>query len=192
MKTEYLSVPLYLLLLLIGAWGARATFQLPPAPTRVNPVNALTGCLSSHDGYLRARLRSSNSERADMQIDWADADMQCDGGPRPENRGVRVTFAGHLPGHAGLVRLVFGIAASAGTRTARNVPANVTVIFEDEQKLYSTAGDGKCTIDELTAHGTRFVARGFCTEPAIAIIDRDALLIDRFDFAGMVRDEEAR
>jgi hypothetical protein len=90
------------------------------------------------------------------------------------------------------MRLVFGIAAPPNTPSVRNVPANVTVIFEDERKLYSTAGDGKCTIDELTAREARYVARGFCTGPATVLTGSDTLLVERFDFAGFVRDEDAQ
>jgi len=127
--------------------------------------------------------------------------MQCDGGLRPDERGFRLAFAGRLASDGQQVRLVFGIASTTDTLDARNVPTNVTIIFEDEQKLYSTASEGKCTIDELTlrapqqpspAAWRRVVARGFCTEPVTAIRGDDALVLDRFDFAGGLRDEDNR
>ena len=98
------------------------------------------------------------------------------------------------------LRFVFGIAATPGARAQRNVPANVTVIFEGERKLFSTAGDGRCTIDELSeqplpppAQPTlrRLAARGFCTAPATALAGSAQLLLSRFDFAGPVIDEDA-
>jgi hypothetical protein len=157
------------------------------------------GCLPGGDGYLRMRLRTVDTP--DVDIDWHDADMQCDGGPRPDGHGIRTMFAGNTTdGHP--VRVVFGISVASGINTAHNVPTNITVIYEDEQKLFSTAGDTKCTIDAVTlqppqptastAHGVRWqkvVARGFCTEPASVIGGSGTLLIDRFDFAGVVRDE---
>ena len=136
---------------------------------------------------------------SNMDIDWQDADMQCDGGPRPGQQGVRLTFAGPAQSGAHNLRFVFGIAAAPGARAAHNVPTNVTVIFEGEQKLYPTAGDGKCTIDEFSeqpvatpanAHLRRFSARGFCTSPATPIAGHSGLLLSRFDFAGPVLDEE--
>jgi hypothetical protein len=132
-----------------------------------------------------------------MDIDWHDADMQCDGGPRPAQQGLRLTFAG--PAHAGAhhLRFVFGIAAAPGARSAHNVPANVTVIFEGEHILISTAGDGKCTIDEFSeqplpdhARLSRLSARGFCVAPATALGGRSALLLSRFDFAGAILDDD--
>lgn len=136
---------------------------------------------------------------SNLDIDWHDAQMQCDGGPRPGQQGVRLTFAGPAQGGAHSLRFVFGIAAAPGAHAAHNVPANVTVIFEGEQKLYSTAGDDKCTIDEFSeqpvaaqgkAHVRRLTARGFCTAPATAIAGRSGLLLSRFDFAGPVLDED--
>jgi hypothetical protein len=170
------------------------------APTAVvapaTGTAAAPNCLPAHDGFLRLRMRGDRN----MDIDWHDADMLCDGGPRPSQRGIRLTFAG--PGRHGehSLRFVFGIDAAPGVRAAHNVPTNVTVIFEGEKKLYSTAGDGKCTIDEMSeqpvaTHGStplqRISARGFCTAPATAIAGKSGLLVSRFDFAGRADGEDA-
>jgi hypothetical protein len=185
-----------------SASGAQDVKPADAAPTTgtvpttdVAPAAVAPGCLPSHDGYLRLRMRGASN----MDIDWHDADMQCDGGPRPGQQGLRVTFLG--PGRRGEhnLRFVFGIAATAGARSAHNVPTNVTVIFEGEHKLYSTAGDGKCTIDEfsevrlpgkLDPHLRRLSARGFCTASATTVAGRNGLLLSRFDFAGLVLDED--
>jgi hypothetical protein len=152
---------------------------------------AATGCLPSHDGYLRARLRGAQN----LDIDWQDRDLQCDGGPRPGQRGVRVTFAGSaLPGGQHL-RFVFGIAGAMRAGSARDLPVNVTVIFEGESKIYSTRGEDKCTVDELSqtplqssASGRRLriSGRGFCVAPAAAADGGAGILLSRFDFAGSV------
>jgi hypothetical protein len=168
----------------------------PSAPTTGMALSAAaTSCLPSHDGYLRVRMRGASN----MDIDWHDAELQCEGGPRPGQQGMRLTFAGPGPLGAHSLRFVFGIAAAPGARAAHNVPTNVTVIFEGENKLYSTAGDGKCTIDEFSeqplpgpggAHLRRLSARGFCTAPATALAGKTGLLLSRFDFAGPVQDED--
>jgi hypothetical protein len=169
-----------------------------PAATLPTP-----GCLASHDGYLRLRMRGASN----MDIDWHDADMQCDGGPRPGQQGLRLTFAGPAPGAARgsaiagahTLRFVFGIATAPGVRSAHNVPTNVTVIFEGRHKLFSTAGDGKCTIDEFSDQPLasqyhsrlhRISARGFCIAPATALAGSSAVLLSRFDFAGAIPDED--
>jgi hypothetical protein len=164
-------------------------------------VVAAANCLPGHDGYLRLRMRGASN----LDIDWHDADMHCEGGPRPNQKGLRLTFAGPEPGGAHTLRFVFGIAAAPGVRSAHNVPANVTVIFEGERKLFSTAGDGKCTVDEFSerplppngvpaqqaARLQQLTARGFCVEPAVALGGRAGLLLSRFDFSGPVLEEDA-
>ena len=182
--------------------GVATTTAVAPLAGVVAPTTgssstaAAPTCLPAHDGFLRLRMRGDRN----MDIDWHDADMLCDGGPRPGQRGIRLTFAG--PGRHGghSLRFVFGIAAAPGVRAAHNVPTNVTVIFEGEKKLYSTAGDGKCTIDELSAqpvatHGStplqRISARGFCTGPATAFAGKSGLLVTRFDFVGRAVGEDA-
>jgi hypothetical protein len=186
-----LTVLLYLLLLLASAYGLRSIHAPIPGTAAAFP-----GCLPTHDGFLRARMRGER----DVEIDWRDADMHCEGGLRPEDvGGMRVTFVGRLPQDGREVRMIFGISAATDATSQRNVPANVTIIFENESRIYSTAGDGKCTIDELTlqpsaqAHGTwrRVVARGFCMVPVTTPFGAgEALELDRFDFAGGLRDED--
>jgi hypothetical protein len=201
---------------------ASSTGAPPPAVAPATPAAPSSNCLPTQDGYLRLRMRGD----ANMDIDWHDADMHCDGGPRPGQHGLRLTFAGPAPGpipgaapgaaprpasvsahDAGHnLRFVFGIAASPGARDQHNVPTNVTVIFEGEHKLFSTAGDGKCTIDEFSEqplpaqveslpaqpgpHLRRVAARGFCTAPAAALAGNAHILLSRFDFAGPVLDED--
>jgi hypothetical protein len=146
-----------------------------------------------HSGFLRVRVRGAQ----DLDIDWQDADLQCEGGPRPDQVGLRLTFAQRAPGGARRPRLVFGIAAMPGTLSSREVPANVTLILEGENLLYSTRGDDKCTIDELVqtpiptasaARTFRVAGRGFCAAPAASLDGRDVVLISRFDFVGRVVD----
>ncbi len=133
-----------------------------------------------------------------MDIDWHDADMQCDGGTRPDGKGIRLTFAGAAPDAHTRLRFVFGIASRAGLRRNRGVPANVTVIFEGGGRLFSTRGDDKCTVDELSQarmvdasgpHRLRVSGRGFCIGPAAAADGGEGLLLSRFDFTGILVDD---
>jgi hypothetical protein len=167
-------------------------------PTTVQPATTATSsCLPSQDGYLRLRLRGAR----DLDVDWHDADLECEGGERPGQGGLRLAFAGPVTGAGHRLRFVFGVAAAPGIASSREVPTNVTVIFEGENGLYSTRGDDKCTIDELTqapmlardaarppAGTLRVSGRGFCASPATAIDGQDTVLLSRFDFAGLVVD----
>lgn len=167
-------------------------------PAAVSSATAATSsCLPSHDGYLRVRVRGAR----DLDLDWHDADLACEGGERPAQGGLRLSFAGPVTSAGHRLRFVFGVATAPGIASAREVPANVTVIFEGENGLYSTRGDDKCTIDELTqapliardgasapVGALRVSGRGFCASPASSLDGRDTLLLNRFDFAGLVID----
>jgi hypothetical protein len=181
------------LALVLAGCGREAASRQPSSAAAPAPAAsaAATGCLPSHDGYLRARLRGAQN----LDIDWQDRELQCDGGPRPGQRGVRLTFAGPaLPGGQHL-RFVFGIAGALQAGSARDLPVNVTVIFEGESKIYSTRGEDKCTVDELSetplqsspaGQRLRISGRGFCVAPAAAADGGAGILLSRFDFAGSV------
>ncbi len=186
--------PAALLMLALCACGGQTHGAAAPPAATDSP--APSGCLPGHDGYLRVRLRGAR----DLDIDWQDAQLQCDGGPRPHSGGVRVTFAGPrtLAGHR--LRFVFGIAAVPAAGAGRDLPTNVTVIFEGDGKMYSTRGDDKFTVDVLeqvpvrtaaAPHARRVSARGFCIAPAAALEGGEDLVVSRFDFAGLVVDEQA-
>lgn len=160
--------------------------------TRVGAAAAPRGCLPSHDGYLRARLRGASN----LDIGWSDAQLQCDGGRRATGKGILLTFAGRTREGGHRVRFVFGIDAAAAPGVTRERAANVTVIFEGERRLYSTRGDSRCTVDLLRqtplggsagARALRVQARGFCIAPAIALDGQGELLLSRFDFVGLIR-----
>jgi hypothetical protein len=188
-----LRLVLYLLVITACSFGLRATYRVSAEASAVAPRR---GCLPTHDGYLRARMRGER----DLDINWGDADMQCEGGLRPEEvGGLRVTFLGRLSQQGQPVRMIFGIATAPDATHARNVPANVTVIFEGETRIYSSAGQDKCTIDELSLQSVvepggswrRVVARGFCSVPVTTPLGGGGTLeVDRFDFAGGYRDED--
>ena len=151
---------------------------------------ATQGCLPAGNGYLRARIRGAMN----LDIDWHNAEIECDGGPRPDGSGLRVSFAGPRHADGRRLRLVFGVGSVHEGRTGRALPTNLTVIFEGEERLFATRGEDYCTVDELKQErlgalggplrSWRIVARGFCTSPA-STLNRDArILVTRFDFAG--------
>ena len=158
---------------------------------------AATGCLASGDGYLRARVRGS----LELDVNWRNAEMECTGGPRPDDSGLRVSIAGPAQSDGRRLRFVFGIVGVAEGAAAYQRPTNLTVIFEGERRLFATQGDDKCTVDALTQQRTgplggptrswRIEARGFCVGPAATLSGDARLLVTRFDFAGRIdfRDE---
>lgn len=169
----------------------------PTIPGLAPPSKRTDGCLPSGNGYLRARIRGALT----LDLDWRDAEMECDGGARPDGSGIRVAFAGPLRNDGRRLRLVFGVRATEGN-SGHALPTNLTVIFEGEQRMFATRGDDRCTIDELrqerigalggSSRAYRVVARGFCTAPASALAGDERIVINSFDFAGHVVFEDAQ
>ncbi|HEX2586158.1 MAG TPA: hypothetical protein VHL14_13595 [Steroidobacteraceae bacterium] len=146
-------------------------------------------CLSTRDGYLRARLTGS----IQAELDWRNQSMNCAGSVRPTG-GLRLRFSQPSTSKHPLV-LLFGISEIGAGKSGKVLSANVTIMREGKAEFYSTQGD-KCTIDELKqtvlpGRPTRKVsyrveARGFCNQPARALSGDGFVLITRFDFAGRV------
>jgi len=163
----------------------------PPAPLATDHDNGT--CLPSGDGFLQARLDGA----LQMRLDWTNDGTECDGMPRPEGNGIRVSFSHPLDDEGRRLLIVFGIAGLSESSSGRALPANLTIIEEGGQQIYSTLGDDKCVMDELTqqlitpwspeSRTYRVSARGFCMQPARAVGGRDGVLMSSFDFAGQVK-----
>jgi hypothetical protein len=132
----------------------------------------------------------------DLDLDWKDAQMQCDGGPRPSGNGVRVSIGGPLRGEGRRIRIVFGIAHITEGAGGETLPTNVTILFEGEKRIFATRGDDKCTVDSLSQRRVetlaadraiyRVEARGFCLGPATSLSRGERVFLTSFDFAGRV------
>jgi hypothetical protein len=164
-----------------------------PAPPGKQPA-AARGCLPTGNGYLKARIRGA----LNLDIDWRNAQIECDGGPRSDGSGIRVAFVGPRNGDGRRLRLVFGVNTVREGRSGRALPTNLTLIVEGGQRLYATRGEDRCTVDSLnqqrlsdpgSGSGTksrsyRIVARGFCVAPASTLDEAEHILVSSFDFAG--------
>ena len=93
---------------------------------------------------------------------------------------------------------MLGVAGVSEGQSASAQGANLTLIFEGEQRLFATRGADKCTIDSLTQtplpnhkagspRRWQVSARGFCTAPATTIRQDARILISRFDFTTELR-----
>lgn len=174
----------------------RAAFAASPAPSTASGPAPGAGCLASGNGFLRAQIRGA----VELDIHWRNAELTCEGSPRPDGSGVRLAFAGPLHGDGRRVRLVFGVGAVSEGASGRALPTNLTVIFEGEQRLFATRGDANCMVDELRqerqgqlggpVRSYRVIARGFCIGPASALGGAERILVTRFDFAGRASFED--
>ncbi len=158
-------------------------------------------CLPGDRGFLHAKFRGA----IESEPDWRGAELQCEGGARPDGSGVRVSFLGPADAQGRRLRMVFGIGTKPGLGASRAVPTNVTVILEGRKQLYATQGEDKCEVESMVqepliiAKGPagaslmrdyRIAARGYCIDPASSLDGTGHLYIDRFDFAGLARFNE--
>ena len=155
------------------------------------PTVSLAGpCLKSGKAYLRANIRGA----VRLDVDLHGAALTCEGGPRFDGSGLRMSFEGQVGPGKRRVRMVFGIDGAKEGRPGRELPTNLTVIFEGEKLLFSTQGDGNCTVDRLSqnrivndhhaSRDYRVVAHGFCIAPANDLGGHQRILVTTFDFAG--------
>ncbi len=168
---------------------AHSALGEPPTSTT---ASGAIGCFSVGGGYLRARIRGA----MDLDLNWKNADMQCEGGPRPSGNGIRVSIGGPGGNDGHRIRLVFGVAGIAEGHGGQNLRTNVTILFEGEKRIFATKGDDKCTVDSLTQERVeslaadraayRVTARGFCLGPATSLSREERLVLTSFDFAGRV------
>lgn len=152
------------------------------------PPASLGGPCLSGKSYLRARIRGA----VRLDIDLHAPQLACEGGPRGGGRGLRLGFEGRTGGRR--VRMVFGIDGAREGQPGRELPTNLTVIFEGERQLFATQGDGNCTVDRLSqtpigagdgpARAYRVVGHGFCIAPANDLGGHRRILVTTFDFAG--------
>lgn len=155
------------------------------------------GCLPSGDGFLRARLDGA----LELRLDWKNDGLQCEGMPRPEGNGIRVSFSRALDTDGRRLLIVFGIAGLSESSSGRALPANLTIVEEGAEQIFGTLGDDKCIVDNVSqqlitpwrreSRTYRVNGRGFCMQPARAVGGEAGVLMSSFDFAGQVRYEDA-
>ncbi|HSQ70570.1 MAG TPA: hypothetical protein VLM41_10840 [Steroidobacteraceae bacterium] len=140
---------------------------------------------------LQARLQGA----IDGEIDWSAGGGSCLGGVRPDGSGLRMVFRGAAPAGEPLL-IVIGAGPVAPGTSARNVPANVTIVIEGSGRFYATQGDDKCALDTLDQESVdgepgllRVTGRGYCVQPARAVGGDGSVLISRFDLLALVREQ---
>jgi hypothetical protein len=179
----------------------------PPAQGAAASAAMPAGCLAAGDGRLEATLRGALE--ADLQ--WSDAQMECEGGTRPDGKGLRVAIAGPMQaarnaqadparlGSAGVGRrlqFIFGIdLTDTAAGPAQVLPTNLTVIVEGEGLLYATRGADKCAVENLERvplpdGQQRITARGYCLGPASDLAGDARLHVPTFSFTALTRGVE--
>jgi hypothetical protein len=191
-----------MLAVLLFTVGTTACVQ-SPAETSSGAIPAQPpGCLITGDGSLQAEVRGALV----ADLSWQNAQMQCEGGQRPDGNGIRVAIAGPLPAAATVsgstatppsqLRFIFGIDLhDTASGVAQALPTNLTVIVEGDQQLYTTHGDDKCAVEtlqrtslpETNGKVDRVKVRGYCIGPASDLAGTSRVLVPTFSFTALVR-----
>lgn len=182
-------------LLLLPALLLAACMQKPSplaeAATAETAVAQAGGCLADGQGRLEANLRGA----LQADLDWHDAQMQCDGDLSPDG-SLRITLVGPLDATRRL-RFIFGIDLDdVASGPAQVLPTNLTVLVEDEALLFATRGNDKCAVEDLERtvleQGLeRIAVRGYCLDPASDLAGEQRLLVPTFSFTALARHEDA-
>jgi hypothetical protein len=181
---------------------AQAVAPTAAAPTTAVPTTAVptaaakagraaaakpAGCLTSGNGYLRAHLAGA----IEADVDWPNSGTRCEGESRDSPPGVRLSFRRVHSDKTDLL-FVFGITGVHEGKPAHEAGTNLTLIVQGANRIFGTMGDSRCTVDSLTQQpldepgAYRVEARGFCTQPAHAVLGAGAVLVSTFEFAGPV------
>jgi hypothetical protein len=182
-------VPLAALLIALSATACGYAEDHAEETTATQSATADPGnCVPAEEGALRARLQGE----IDVDIDWGAETVHCRGGVRPQGDGVRLLYKGSTDA-TGPLLIVFGLAPLRAGESARNVPANLTLVREGTGQFYATRGQDKCAFDEVrqapveaSPNLYRLEGRGYCTQPARALAGDGAVLVSRFDVVAIV------
>jgi hypothetical protein len=180
----------------MGAAGMILCAALAALAVAGDIAPAASACLAAGDGAMQARVRGA----IEADVNWTNAQMSCEGGMRPDRKGIRVTLAGPMPNSESRLRFVFGISMKdTAPGTAQALPTNLTVILEGKQQLFATRGDDKCAVEQLEvtpllahssagngAHLQRVHARGYCTGPASDLHGTRRVLVSTFEFTSQI------
>ena len=157
------------------------------APSAPPTADRSANCLTSGDGYLRARVAGA----LDARIDWPNSGTRCQGEPKTQPPGIRLSFQRAAGGRPNLL-FVFGLTGIREGQPSHDTGVNLTIILQGTPRIYGTLGDSRCTVDSLTQKRLsiqgqyRVEARGFCTQPAHAVRGDGDVLVSTFEFAGLV------
>jgi len=140
-------------------------------------------------GYLRGRLYGAIS----VSLEWGATDVNCQGMPRPDDRGARLRFAGSATGDDRQLAIIIAIPDLEQGSVGRELPSNVTVIEEGGGRFFSTSDLGNCladitTLDKLDVDADRYSIGGklYCVSPLAEINGDSSVLIPELAFLGLV------
>jgi len=83
------------------------------------------------------------------KLDWAAADLECLGMPRPNNEGARLRFAGttDIAGETRRIAIIISLPELERGQTVQETPANITIMEEGGGRFFSSSEASFCLSD---------------------------------------------
>jgi hypothetical protein len=128
-------------------------------------------------------------------LNWAGAELECDGMPRPFGDGARLRFAGPAGTADASHRLAFIVALPALERgaPANELPATVTLMEEGNGRFYSNQDSEVCWSDvtaqePVAESGDDYVIRGivYCMAPLPELNGDGSVTLRELRYSGRV------
>lgn len=182
--------------------GWLALGQPPSAPPAHDAGNlalpqaaGLSGCEMEPAGYWRGRVSDG---AVAVELDWRGTELACAGDARPDDRGLRLFFAGPLARDGKRLLIVLGIAARPGALAGHEWPTSLTIIDEASSSFFHGA-EGRCfaRISEARLlpagrhESFRIAGMLYCTGAIAALNGDHAVTIGDSHFAGRLDLEAA-
>jgi len=165
--------------------GACQAPELPAAGGRSQPATGNHAC--GRHGFLTTSLFGAIAG----PIDWAAADLDCAGMPRPGGAGARLRFAGSE--NDSRIAIIIAMPALERGATGIEIASKVTLIEEGSGRFFSTAGLDSCwtditTLESIGATDDRFTIGGtlYCVLPLAEVNGESSVSIPELRFQGLL------
>ncbi len=138
-------------------------------------------------GRLEASIDGAYSARVGPP-----ARQSCEGGPRPDDDGLRVAYRSVVIGTGDPLLVILGLPGLERGRTGSDLPLNVTIVREGRGEFFGAQGTELCTA-ELTTHEPagepdlwRLDGEGRCHGALQAVAREGAITLAPFRFSAVV------
>jgi hypothetical protein len=148
----------------------------------------LTTCVMDKEGYLQGHVYGT----LQIELDWRGKQMRCDGMHRPGGRGIRLVFDQH---EQSPLLIVIGIADAELGSPVTESPANVTVIDQLNNNLFSTQEEPRCWTtftEQLKLTGTteelwRINGELYCASGLPQLAGSGSITLSDIEYSGLFK-----
>lgn len=161
--------------------------QAPELPVAGGAQTATGSHMCGRQGYLSANLFGAIAG----PVDWAAADLDCAGMPRPGGEGARLRFAGSENDRQ--IAIIIAMPGLERGATGIEIASKVTLIEEGSGRFFSTTGLDSCwtditTLESIDEADSRFTIGGtlYCVLPLAEVNGKSSVSIPELQFQGLL------